>query len=159
MATEQTRTGSQSVFHPRAHSSRHRTCPLLRLRPPAQSSSPATPPFPRRRRRHCQARPYTAPGASLRLQPGKVWRKLAGKVDSSETEKEKADTGPQPPMPTSARKKSFEAVCTAHMSADLVQTASWTMLRECAVLSDDSANRCADISHLARRIQGDGVMI
>ncbi|KAI0735517.1 hypothetical protein C8Q76DRAFT_792060 [Earliella scabrosa] len=37
-------------------------------------------------------------------------RKPAGKVDTSETEKEKADVGAQPLMPTSTSARSFEAV-------------------------------------------------
>ena len=109
---------------------------------PAPSSSPATSSRSSASATSSSSSPLSPstppPGASLRLQPGKLWRKLAGKVDSSETEKEKADAGAQPPTPTStsARKRSFGAVLgrTAHMSADLVRTASRTMSRECIVL-------------------------
>ncbi|RPD81649.1 kinase-like protein [Lentinus tigrinus ALCF2SS1-7] len=77
----------------------------------SSTSSPVTPSTP----------PLALSMSSGKSQRGKLWRKLAGKADT-DTEKEKE-------RETSPRKRSFGAVLgrTAHMSADLVRTASRTM--------------------------------
>ena len=68
---------------------------------------------------------FVQPGA--KSQRGKLWRKLAGKLDA-ESDKEKDGPPPLPPR-SGGRKKSFGSVFgrTASMSADLVRTASRTM--------------------------------
>ncbi|TBU47335.1 kinase-like protein [Dichomitus squalens] len=73
---------------------------------------------------------FVQPGA--RSQRGKLWRKLAGKLDA-ESDREKDASPPSLPQAAEARsggrKKSFGSVFgrTASMSADLVRTASRTM--------------------------------
>ncbi|RDX56242.1 kinase-like protein [Lentinus brumalis] len=81
----------------------------------SSSSSPVVPSTP----------PVASFVSSVKSRRGSLWRKLAGKADT-DTEKEKE---PARPAPTSPRKRSFGAVLgrTAHMSADLVRTASRTM--------------------------------
>ena len=98
--------------------------------------------------------PATPPPASFmstgKSQRGSLWRRLAGKADT-DTEKEKE---PAQPPPNSPRKRSFGAVLgrTAHMSADLVRTASRTMSCEC---SPSSCCACARIGTCTDPVRAD----
>ncbi|KAI1797547.1 kinase-like protein [Ganoderma leucocontextum] len=125
----------------------------------SSASSPLTPSTP--------PAPSSFGNSGAKSQRGKLWRKLAAKLDVMEPDnwnaKEKDQTAGSLPPPSSAggRKKSFGSVfgrTAASMSADLVRTASRTMPRACSLLAvlREVLTSCSLI--LLGRVQADAVM-